>query len=125
MNIVTIINKLKEANMITTTEDGMKLFADCFNKFGISLLLLRDENKFSEIVEILKENEIPIQKENGVYVLRIFAVDVEEIKNIISEFKACNELQFLRKYPEMIAEPKNIQIISKNIVKFQNEGKIL
>ena len=51
MNIVTILNTLKENNLILDTEEGISLFSDCFNKFGISILLLKEEEKFNRIVD--------------------------------------------------------------------------
>ncbi len=115
MNIVTILNKLKAANMIANTEDSLALFSDCFNKFGISLLMLKDETKFSAIVDLLVENKIPLQKANGIYNLRIFAVDYDELKRMIKAFKDMGELDFLRQYPEMLAAPKNIKMIINNM----------
>ena len=58
MNIVSILKKLKETNMITASEEGISLFSDSFNKFGISLLLLNNEEKFARIVDILEKNKI-------------------------------------------------------------------
>ncbi len=124
MNILTIINKLKDAKMLSGSEEGIKLFSDCFNKYGISLLLLKNEETFNEIVDILKTNNIGIQKQNSIYALRIFAVDLLEIENTINEFKSLDELDFLRAYPEKLAEPKNIHTIIKNIIKFQESNTI-
>lgn len=122
MNIVTILNKLKESNMISDTEDGMSLFSDCFTKFGISLLLLNDENKFNGIVDLLKNNGIPLQKANGIYALRIFAVDLSELETLVQTFKDLNEIDFLRFYPELLAEPKNIQFVIEQMKRCQNDG---
>ena len=85
MNIKSIIKKLESVNMVSNTEEGLQLFSDCFNKFGISLLLLNDEKKFNEIVEILSGALIPLQKSNGIYALRLFAVPIQEIKKIIKD----------------------------------------
>ncbi len=122
MNIVTILNKLKDAKMVTETEESLNLFSECFNKFGISLLLLKDENKFNRIVDILDENNIPLQKMNGIYALRIFAVALPELENIITEYFSINELDFLRFYPEIIAEPQNVHFIAERMRKLQNKG---
>jgi cell fate (sporulation/competence/biofilm development) regulator YmcA (YheA/YmcA/DUF963 family) len=108
--------------MISTTEDGIQLFSDCFNKFGISLLLLNDEEKFNRIVDILVENRIPLQKSNGIYNLRIFAVDLLELENIINEYKSINEVEFLKHYPERITEAKNIHTIFENMKNYQKNG---
>ena len=108
--------------MISDTEDGMSLFSDCFTKFGISLLLLNDENKFEKIVNLLKDNGIPLQKSNGIYVLRIFAIEPNELESLISEFKAVNELDFLNNYPELLAESKNIHLVLDNVRRFQRDG---
>ncbi len=122
MNIKTILKKLKSANMVSDTEEGLQLFSDCFNKFGISLLLLNDEKKFNEIVENLSEAMIPLQKSNGIYALRLFAVPIKEIKRIIREFSTLGELEFLRNYPEMIAEERNINFVLEQIKKYQKKG---
>ncbi len=122
MNILTILNKLKAKHMIPDNEEGITLFSECFNKFGISLLLLNDEDKFSHILEVLDDNNIPLQKENGMFALRIFAVDVNELKNIINEYFAINEVDFLRKYPEIISEAKTVHVIAENMKKYQNEN---
>ncbi len=122
MNIVTILNKLKESNMISDAEESMSLFSDCFTKFGISLLLLNDENKFNQIVDVLRENEIPLQKANGIYVLRIFAVQEADLRQVIDAFRSINELDFLRCYPELIAEPKNVKNALDAIKQCQNDG---
>ena len=122
MNIVTILNKLKESSMVSDTEDGMSLFSDCFTKFGISLLLLNDENKFNGIVDLLKSNGIPLQKANGIYALRIFAVELSELENLISTFQNLNEIEFLRYYPELLAEPKNIHSVIEQIKYCQTNG---
>jgi cell fate (sporulation/competence/biofilm development) regulator YmcA (YheA/YmcA/DUF963 family) len=108
--------------MVSNTEDGIQLFTDCFSKFGISLLLLNDEEKINSIIETLVQNRIPLQKSNGIYNLRIFAVDSLEIENIINEYKNVNEIDFLRHYPEKISEPKNIATILENIKKYQKDG---
>lgn len=121
MNIVTILNKLKASNMIVDSEEGMSLFSDCFNKFGISLLLLNSEDKFARIVDLLKNNGIPLQKANGIYALRIFAIEPLELESIISKFKGVGELDFLKVYPELMAEPKNIQTVLDTIKKCQRE----
>lgn len=120
MDIKSIITILKDANMISSEED-MSLFSDSFNKFGISILLLHDEDKFRGIVDLLKENQIPLQKQNGIYALRIFAVGEEEISSIIESFKDIQELDFLRMHPEMIAEPKNIKLVLDNMKKWQDD----
>lgn len=122
MNIMTILNKLKEANLVSKTEEGLALFSDCFTKFGISLLLLNDEDKFNRIVSIMQENNIPLQKANGIYALRIFAVDVLEIENVINEYSSINELNFLRENPNIIAEPKNVHFIFERMRKCQSDG---
>lgn len=122
MNIIAIVNKLKESNMLSDTEEGMSLFSDCFNKFGISLLLLQDENKFDRIIALLKKHGIPLQKENGIYVLRIFAVELTELENIIYEFNGMNEIGFLRAYPEIIAEPKNVHTVLATMRDCQSNG---
>lgn len=115
MNIVNILNKLKEKHLILDTEESLNLFSECFNKFGISLLLLRDENKFNQILDILEENNIPLQKENGMFALRIFAVDAYDLKNSIDEYFAINEINFLRKHPEILAEVQTVHKIANNI----------
>lgn len=122
MNIVTILNKLKEKQFVPDTQEGIDLFSDCFNKFGISLLLLKDENKFDSILSLLEKNNIPLQKENGMFAFRIFAVDVNELEDIIYEYSAIDELDFLRKYPEIIAEAQTVHNIAKNIKKYQDEN---
>ncbi len=122
MNIVTILNKLKDAKMVTETEESLNLFSECFNKFGISILLLKDEDKFNRIVDILDENNIPLQKANGIYALRIFAVDLAELESIITEYFAINELNFLRTYPEMIAEAQNVHFIASRMKELQDKG---
>lgn len=122
MNIKTILKKLESVNMVSNTEEGLQLFSDCFNKFGISLLLLNDEKKFNEIVEFLAEAMIPLQKNNGIYALRLFAVPIEEIKRIIKEFSVLGELEFLRNYPEMIAEERNINFVLEQLKKYQKNG---
>lgn len=115
MNIVTVLNKLKAANMVSNSEENLALFSDCFNKFGISLLLLKEETKFSAIVDLLVENKIPLQKSNGIYNLRVFAVNIEELKRTLQAFKDMGELDFLRQYPEMLAAPSQLKIILNNI----------
>ncbi len=115
MNIVSVLNKLKTANLISNTEEGITLFSDCFNKFGISLLLLHDEEEFGNIVDMLVENKIPLQKSNGMYNLRVFAVSSDELRKIIASFKDIGELDFLRQHPEMLAAPKNIKTILTNM----------
>ncbi len=122
MNVMTIVKKLSSLNMLSTSEDSMALFSDCFNKFGISLLLLNDEDKFNHIVDLLKENSIPLQKANGIYALRIFAVEGSELENIISMYKEINELNFLRMHPEMMAEAKNIYFVAEKMKKLQSAG---
>ncbi len=122
MNILTIINKLKEKEMIPNTEDGMALFSESFNKFGISLLLLKDENKFNRILDLLYTNSIPLQKANGMFALRIFAVSYDELESTINNFFALNEINFLRAYPEMLAEIQNVKMITENIKKYQNKN---
>ena len=102
MNIVNILNKLKEKHFVLETDEDMTFFSDSFNKFGISLLLLKDEDKFSHILDVLEENNIPLRKANGMFALRIFAVDINDIKATINEYFAINEVNFLRKYPELI-----------------------
>lgn len=124
MNIVTILNKLKASNMIADSDEGMSLFSDCFNKFGISLLLLNSEDKFSRIVDLLKNNGIPLQKANGIYALRIFAIEPLELESIISKYKGVGELDFLKVYPELMAEPKNIQSILDTIKNCQRKDII-
>ncbi len=119
MNILTILNKLKEKKMIPDSEEALTLFSDSFNKFGISLLLLKDENKFNQIVDLLEENAIPLQKVNGMFALRIFSVETSVLKEQINLFFAINEMSFLRNYPEFLAEPKNIHTIAENMKKYQ------
>ena len=119
MNIATILNILKEKKLVPNNEDGISLFSDCFNKFGISILLLKDEEKFNKIVDLLVENKISLQKANGMYCLRLFAVDYNELNAIIGEYKALQELDFLRKYPEIIAEAKTVHTIAQNMKQFQ------
>ena len=120
MNIVTILNTLKEKNLILDTEEGISLFSDCFNKFGISILLLKEEEKFNRIIDLLVENNIPIQKANGMYSLRIFAVDYYELKDIINEYFSIDEMNFLRKYPEIIAEAETVHFIANNMKRYQD-----
>ena len=122
MNIVTIINKLKEYQLIEDTEEGLETFSNCFDKFGISLLLLKDESKFEQILSLLKEHQIPLQKENGNLALRLFAVDVNDLEDIINGYSNVGELDFLRKYPEIIAEAQTVHSILENIVKYQKEN---
>lgn len=119
MNIVTILNTLKEKNLIVDTEEGLSVFSDCFNKFGISILLLKEEEKFSRIVDLLVENNIPLQKTNGMYNLRIFAVDYYELKDIISDYFSIGEMDFLKKYPEIITEMETVHTIASNMKKYQ------
>lgn len=120
MNIVSVLNKLKEANMISTTEEGVALFSDCFNKFGISLLLLKDEDKFSNIIDILVANKIPLQKANGIYNLRVFAIDEYDLKNNIASYIEVGEIDFLRNHPEYLATNRDIKIVLENIKKCQS-----
>ena len=120
MNIATVLKTLKEKNLIPDNEEGISLFSDCFNKFGISILLLKDQEKFNQIVDLLVENQILLQKANGMYCLRIFAVEYNELKNIIDEYAAINEIPFLRKYPEIIAEAKTVHTIAENMKKYQD-----
>ncbi len=122
MNIKTILKKLENANMVSNTEEGMQLFSDCFNKFGISLLLLNDEKKFNEIVEMLSEAMIPLQKSNGIYALRLFAVPIKNLRSMIKEFASLGELEFLRNYPEMMAEERNINFVLSQLKKYQKNG---
>jgi hypothetical protein len=122
MNIVSVLNKLKSVNMVSTSEDGIALFSDCLNKFGISLLTLNDEEKFNHIIDTLVFNHIPLQKANGIYNLRIFAVDTLKLDEIINEYKNVGEIDFLRHYPERISEVKNINTILENIKKYQSDG---
>lgn len=49
MNIKTILKKLESVNMVSDSEEGLQLFSDCFNKFGISLLLLNDEKNLMKL----------------------------------------------------------------------------
>lgn len=121
MNIVSVLNKLKEAKMISTTEEGIAVFSDCFNKFGISLLLLKDEDKFSSIIDTLVEYKIPLQKSNGIYNLRIFAVDEIELKNMISSYSEIGEIDFLRSHPEYLAATRDIKVILDNMRKYQSK----
>lgn len=121
MNIVSVLNKLKEAKMIATTEEGIALFSDCFTKFGVSLLLLKDEDKFNVIVDELVEAKIPLQKSNGIYNLRVFAIEVEELKNIISAYTEIGEIDFLRRYPEMLTANRDVHIILENMKKYQSD----
>ena len=120
MNIVSVLNKLKEAKMISTTEEGVALFSECFNKFGISLLLLKDEDKFSNIIDTLVEYQIPLQKANGIYNLRIFAVDEIELKNMIISYSEIGEIEFLRSHPEYLATTRDIKTILDNMKEYQS-----
>lgn len=122
MNIVNILNKLKEKHFVGETDEDMALFSDSFNKFGISLLLLKDEDKFSHILDVLEENNIPLQKANGMFALRIFAVDINDIKATINEYFAINEVGFLRKYPELIAEVDTVHYLANKMKKYQREN---
>ncbi len=122
MNIVTILNKLKEKQMIANDEEALNMFSDSFNKFGVSLLLLRSEDKFNQILDLLEENSIPLQKENGMFALRIFAVEINELKDTINEYFAINEVGFLRNYPELLAEVKTVHTIAENMKKYQNDN---
>lgn len=121
MNIVSVLNKLKEAKMIVPNEEGVALFSDCFTKFGVSLLLLKDEDKFNTIVNELVEAKIPLQKSNGIYNLRVFAVEVEKLKEIISAYTEIGEIDFLRRYPETLAATYNVQVILENMKKYQSD----
>lgn len=119
MNIVSVLNKLKSVQMISSSEDGIALFSDCFNKFGISLLLLKDEDKFNSIVDLLVDAKIPLQKKNGIYNLRVFAVEESELRNTISSYSEIGEIDFLRYHPEMLAASKDVKIILDNMKKYQ------
>ena len=121
MNIVSVLKKLKEKNMITASEEGIALFSDCFNKFGVSLLLLNDEEKFDSIINLLADHNIPLQKSNGIYNFRVFAVDYRELNDIIDEYSRVDELNFLKSNPEMLPCPNNIKIILENIKRYQSE----
>lgn len=123
MNIVSILNKLKEAKMVSPTEDGISLFSDCFNKFGISILLLPDEESFNKIVDILVEYKIPLQKVNGIYNLRVFSVSSNTLAETISAFNEIGEIDFLRHNPELLAAPRTIQLALYNMKKYQEDGK--
>ncbi len=123
MNIMTVINKLKAVNMVANTEDSIALFSDCFNKFGISILLLNDESKFNQIVDLLKEKAIPLQKANGIYALRIFAVPYNELTEMIASYEAIGELDFIRMNPEKLAERKNSSMVLETMKRLQSEGK--
>lgn len=118
MNILTIINKLKEHHFLEDNEDSMALFSDSFNKYGISLLLLKEEDKFVNILNLLEEHSIPLQKLNGIFALRIFAVDISKIEETINKFFSINEIEFLRFYPELIASMKDIDVIYENMKTF-------
>ncbi len=122
MNILTILNKLKEKQIVPDTDEGITLFSDCFNKFGISLLLLKEEEKFDQILDILEKNKIPLQKSNGLFALRIFAVEIHDLQKYIQNFLELEELEFLRTYPEIIAEPSTIETILENMKKYQDEN---
>lgn len=122
MNIVNILNKLKEKHFVLETDEDMTFFSDSFNKFGISLLLLKDEDKFSHILDVLEENNIPLRKANGMFALRIFAVDINDIKATINEYFAINEVNFLRKYPELIAEVDTVHYIANKMKSYQKEN---
>lgn len=124
MNIVSVLNKLKEAKMVSPTEDGLALFSDCFNKFGISILLLQDEEEFNKIVDILVENKIPLQKANGIYNLRVFAVPSNQLNEMIGQFQNLGEIELLRHFPEILAKPYDIQLILRNLEKAQQSGSI-
>lgn len=121
MNIVSVLNKLKEAKMISATDEGVALFSDCFNKFGVSLLLLKDDEKFSSIVDTLVEYKIPLQKANGIYNLRVFAVEENLLKSIISSFAEIGEIEFLRSNPEYLAAARDINVILENMKKYQSK----
>ena len=121
MNIVSVLNKLKEAKMIVPNEEGVALFSDCFTKFGVSLLLLKDEDKFNSIVDALVEAKIPLQKTNGIYNLRVFALEMEDLRNLISSYSRIGEIEFLRYYPEMLTAVKDVQVILENMKKYQSE----
>lgn len=108
--------------MIPDTEEGLALFSDCFNKFGISLLLLKEEDKFNRILDILETNDITLQKANGMYALRIFAVAYDELETIINEYFAINEVGFLRQYPEIMAEAETVHRIAENMKMFQSKN---
>ena len=119
MNIVSILKKLKETNMITASEEGISLFSDSFNKFGISLLLLNNEEKFARIVDILEKNKIPLQKANGIYNLRVFAVDEKVLNDYIVSFASLGEIDFLRSYPEILAAPRSIELVLDNLKNYK------
>ena len=119
MNILTVLDFLKEKKLIADTEESISLFSDCFNKFGISILLLKDEEKFRQIVDLLVENNIPIQKANGMYCLRLFAVNYYDFKTILDEYSEINEIPFLRKYPEIITEAQTVHVIAQNMKTYQ------
>lgn len=122
MNILTIISKLKEKNFIPDNEESLALFTDSFNKFGISLLLLKDEEKFNRILNLLEEHSIPLQKMNGMYALRIFAVPVDTVESIINKYFSINEIDFLKFYPEIIAELTTSLTIYENMKKYQENN---
>ena len=121
MNIMTILNKLKENNMIASNEEGLNLFSDCFNKFGISLLLLKSVDEFNKIIDLLSTNKIPLQKANGIYTLRVFAVDYYTLVETIDKFEEVKEIEFLRNYPEVLSEPKTIKVVLSNIKNYQSK----
>lgn len=122
MNIVTILSKLKEKEIIADNEESLNLFSDSFNKFGISLLLLKNEDKFNQILSILEEHKIPLQKANGMFALRIFAVETDILKDTINEYFVVDELAFLRLYPELLAELSTVRTIVENMKKYQKEN---
>lgn len=124
MNIVSVLSKLKEAKMVSPTEDGIALFSDCFNKFGISILLLQNEEEFNRIVDTLVEHRIPLQKANGIYNFRIFAVSSNQLIEIISAFDAMGEIEFIRHNNEMLTKPHDIQLILHNMKNYQNNGTL-
>jgi hypothetical protein len=122
MNIVSVLNKLKSVNMVSSQKEVIEVFNDCFYKFGISLLLLQDDEKFNDIVDTLAVNKIPLQKSNGIYNLRIFAVELDKLNYIISEYNAIGEIDFLRHHVEYITEEKNVMTILENMKKYQSEN---
>lgn len=121
MNIKTILSRLQKENLLANDGESINLFSDCFSKFGVSLLLC-NESHFNEVIDILVDKKIPLQKNNGIYVFRLFAVPTEDIKRIIAHYEEINELDFLRFYPEMMAEAKNIEFILEQIKMYQSKG---
>ncbi len=121
MNVMDVINKLKSVNLLSN--DDMQTFSDSFSKFGISILLLNDLDKFNAIIDLLVSNNISIKKSNGAYDLRIFSVSYNDISNIIEKFKNLDELDFLRQNIEYISKTSDINKIIQNMSIYKSAGK--